>query len=158
MTTAAPHECCPAFDPQEWDEKTLIWQDKMFVRDRVRSFLHIPLNFAAVMRRNAAVIEAADAWPQKRLVLSDENSLWGADAYLEVTREIPGACMTTLSGNFLAKVFEGPYRDISKWIKEMQSYVRDSGHAIQQLFFIYTACPKCAKRRGKNYVVLLARV
>ena len=41
-------ECCPPFKPEPWDEKTITWENKRFVKDRVRSFLHIPLNFGGV--------------------------------------------------------------------------------------------------------------
>ncbi len=128
------------------------------MKDRVRSFLHIPLNFGAVMRRNVAAIEAAGAKPETMVVLSDENSLWGADVYLEVAKDVPGASMATISGTFLSRVFEGPYRDIRKWIEDMKALVRGQGKDLRKLYFFYTTCPKCAKKYGKNYVVILARV
>ena len=55
-----------------------------------RSFLHIPLNFGAVMKRNMAAIEAAGAATDEMIVLSDENSLWGADVYIAVAKDVPG--------------------------------------------------------------------
>lgn len=150
-------ECCPPFDPGPWDGKTITWQDKRFLKDRVTSFLHIPLNFGAVMKRSMGAIQAADAGSETRIVLSDENSLWGADVYIEVTRDILGANMATISGTFLARVFEGPYRDIRQWIEEMKSFVAAQGKSLGKLYFYYTTCPKCAKKYGKNYVVLLAK-
>ena len=110
--SAATHLCCPKFNPALWDDKELVWRDKRFVQDRVRSVLHIPLNFGAVMRRSMALISQAGAEPPdaEMLVLSDENSLWGADVYLSVTKDVPGARMASISGVFLTKVFEGPYR------------------------------------------------
>ena len=44
--------CCPRFNPEPWDEKEISWQDRLFLKDRVRSFLHIPLNFGKVMVKN----------------------------------------------------------------------------------------------------------
>jgi len=128
------------------------------VKDRVCSFLHIPLNFGAVMKRNVGAIEAANARPGAMIVLSDENSLWGADVYIEVTKDIPGAHMVTLSGTFLSKVFEGPYRNVRKWIEEMKTFVAAKGKSIGKLYFFYTTCPKCAKKYGKNYVAILAQI
>jgi hypothetical protein len=92
------------------------------------------------------------------IVLSDENSLWGADVYVAVAKEIPGARMSTLSGTYLTKVFEGPYQNMRKWITEMKAFVAGKGKALQKLYFFYTTCPKCAKKYGKNYVVILAQV
>jgi hypothetical protein len=158
MSQENPGECCPRFDPAPWDGKELHWNDKRFVKDRVRSFLHIPLNFGTVMKRNVAPIEAAGANPQTMVVLSDENSLWGADVYLEVTKDIPGANMASISGTFLCRVFEGPYQNVRKWTQEMKAFVQSRGRSLQKLYFFYTTCPKCAKKYGKNYVVILAQV
>jgi len=150
--------CCPPFQPEPWDEREVTWREKRFVKDRVRSFLHIPLNFGAVMKRNMAKIEAAGAKPEQMMVLSDENSLWGADVYIDVSTDVPDARMATISGTFLTKVFEGPYKNIRKWIAEMGRYVASQGRDLKRLYFFYTTCPKCAKKYGKNYVVLLAEV
>lgn len=153
-----PDECCPKFDPVPWNEKQVTWNQKKFVKDHVISFFHIPLNFGAVMSRNIKTIEAENAVPQPRLVLSDENSLWGADIYFEVTKEISSRSMSYMSGTFLTKVFEGPYSNVKRWIDEMKSYAKRENKEIQKLYFFYTTCPKCAKKYGKNYVVLLAQV
>ena len=158
MPTDFTTECCPPFDTEPWDEKELHWENRRFVKDRVRSFFHIPLNFGAVMKRNVDPIANADAFPETMVVLSDENSLWGADVYIEVTKDIPDANMATISGTFLSKVFEGPYKNIGKWVKEMQAYVKGQGKEAKQLYFFYTTCPKCAKKYGKNYVAILAEV
>ena len=158
METQATSTCCPPFDPVPWDEKELQWSERKFVRDRVRSFFHIPLNFGAVMRRNMERLEAAGERSDRTLVLADENSLWGADVYISVDREIPGMPMATLSGRFLSKVFEGPYRGIRDWVEEMKRFCRQRGATIRKLYFYYTTCPTCAKKYGKNYVVLLAQV
>jgi hypothetical protein len=158
MSAPDHEECCQRFDPEPWDGKELQWRDRRFVKDRVRSFLHIPLNFGAVMVRNMARIEAAQAKPAAVVVLSDENSLWGADVYIEATKDVPGATMAALSGTFLSKVFEGPYQDVRKWVGEMKGFVQSKGRALRKLYFYYTTCPKCAKKFGRNYVVLLAQV
>lgn len=150
--------CCPEGYPEAWDEQEICWQDKLFVKGRVRSLLHIPLNFGGVLARNVRLIEAAGALPEEMLVLSDENSLWGADMYIAVTKEVPHAQTARLSGKFLTKAFEGPYKQIPTWIAEMTSHVRSQGQEVKRLYFLYKTCPKCAKQYGKNYVVLLAQV
>lgn len=151
-------ECCPRFDPTPWDEQEVTWEGKLFAKDRVRSFLHIPLNFGAVMKRTTAKIEAVDAKPARPIVLSDENSLWGADVYVEVTKDVPDAAMATISGRFLTKAFEGSYQNIRKWINEMNQFVASRDEKLHKLYCYYTTCPKCAKKHGENYVVLVAQV
>ncbi|MEW6745364.1 MAG: hydrolase [Planctomycetota bacterium] len=158
MSAESYPECCARFDPAPWDEKERTWDRKAFVTDRVRSFLHIPLNFASVMKRNVALIEQARAKPDALIVLADECSPWRTDVYIDVTGDVPGARMATISGTFLSKVFEGPYHHVGKWMKEMRSYVSSKGKQLKKMYCYYTTCPKCAKKYGKNYVVLVAEV
>jgi hypothetical protein len=150
--------CCPRFNPQPWDKKEITFNDKLFIKDHVRSFLHIPLNFGKVMVRNMEMISQAQALTPEPLMLSDENSLWGADIYIAVSKNISGAQMVKLSGTYLTQVFEGPYKNIRQWIKEMSDYVAKQGKELKKLYFFYTTCPNCAKFYGKNYVVLLAQI
>lgn len=150
--------CCPIFDPEPWDQKEVDWQDKLFIKDHVASFLHIPLNFGKVVTRNIKMIEGAEASDPQNLMLSDEKSLWGSDIYIAVSKEVPGAKQERVSGTFLTKVFEGGYQNAGKWAKEMESYVRSKGKEIKKMYFWYTTCPKCAKVYGKNYTVILALV
>lgn len=150
--------CCPRFDPEPWDGGEQVWEEKLFVKDRVRSVFHVPINFGRVMVRNMEKIVAADALTPEPLMLSDENSLWGSDLYVHVTKEIPDSEMARLSGTFLTKVFEGPYKNARTWALQMQEYVKEKGKELKKLYFFYTTCPKCAKVYGKNYVVLVAQV
>ena len=151
-------ECCPPFDPGPWDGKELAWEGRRFVKDRVTSLFHVPLNFGAVMKRTMSAIDAAGAKPQTQVILSDENSPWGADVYVEVTRDVPGATMAAISGTFLCKVFEGPYRNMRTWIEEMKAFVQGRGKTLRRLYFFYTTGPRCAKKYGKNYIAILAQV
>lgn len=150
--------CCPRFDPGPWDEKEIAWEDKLFIKDRVNSFFHIPVNFGEVVVRNMEKIKQADALTAEPLMLSDENSLWGADIYIAVSKEVPGGEMAKISGTFVTKVFEGPYKNIRNWIGEMKSYVKGRGRDMKKLYLFYTTCPKCAKFYGKNYTVFLAEI
>jgi len=68
------------------------------------------------------------------------------------------AVMEKMSGTFMSKVFEGPYKDAGKWAKEMDKYVRLKGKNPKKIYFFYTTCPKCAGYYGKNYTVLLAKI
>ena len=158
MNTQEATGCCSRFEPGPWDEKLITWENKLFLKDHVLSFLHIPLNFGAVMKRSMAKLEAAGAVPEEMVILSDENSLWGADVYIVISKDIPGAKTAALSGTYLTKVFEGPYRDMRKWIEEMKSFVKSKGKLTRKMYFYYTTCPKCSKKYGKNYVVILAQV
>lgn len=157
MSNQEPTGCCPPFDPSPWDEKEITLTGRHFIKDRVLSFFHVPLNFGAVMRSNMRKIESAGLCAENGIVLTDERSLWGADVYIEVTGDLPGATMAGFDGSYLSKVFEGSYRDMRKWIAAMGDFVGGRGKSIQKLLFCYTTCPRCAKKYGKNYVAILAR-
>ena len=150
--------CCPRFDPAPWDEKQVTLENRLFIKDRVRSFLHIPLNFGKVMVRNMEKISRADALPPTPLMLCDENSLWGADVYIAVAKDVPDAEMVRISGTYLTKVFEGPYKNIHTWVQQMRQYVQSKAKDIKKMYFFYTTCPKCAQFYGKNYTVILAEI
>lgn len=150
--------CCLRFDPKPWEEKEIDWKDKLFLKDHVISLFHIPLNFGRVIVKNMEKIKTADALTPVPLMLSDENSPFGSDVYIAVSKEVPGAKTVKISGKFLSKVFEGPYQKMGSWIKEMQAFVKTKGKEVKKLYFFYTTCPKCAKYYGKNYTVLLAKI
>ncbi len=150
--------CCPRFDPGPWDEKEITWQDKLFLKDHVTSFFHIPLNMNKVMVKNMEKIKKANALASAPLTIADEKSMWGADVYIAVDGAVPDTEMVKISGTFVAKVFEGPYKNAGKWMKEMKAFVDSKGKELRSLYFFYTTCPKCAEYYGKNYVVLLAKV
>ncbi len=150
--------CCEPFNPEPWQDKEIIWQNKIFVKDHITSFLRIPLNMGKKIIKNMELIEKAGAKPPYQLMLTDEKSLWGADIYIDVARDVPGGQMAIISGTFLTKVFEGPYQNAGKWAKEMAEYVQSKGKELKKLYFSYTTCPKCAKAYGKNFVVLFAQI
>jgi hypothetical protein len=149
--------CCAPLDASRWDNQRVTWHDKPFVRGHVRSVMHVPLNLGAVMRRLHRAVEGAAAYPAEPLWLSDEVSPWGSDVYLAVEGDVPGRSVERLSGTFLTKVFEGPYRDAPKWLREMHEHARRQGESVEKVYFFYATCPSCAKRLGKNQVVLLAQ-
>lgn len=151
--------CCPRFDAQAWDNQEFTFQDRLFVRAKTINFLHIPLNIGPVFTRTCAQIRQAGAETRDQyLILSTDTSPWRGEHYFAVTKEVPGADNVRLSGNYLTKLFEGPYSDARKWVKQTQEYVVSQGQQMRKLYFFYTTCPKCAKHYGKNYVVAFAEV
>ncbi len=150
--------CCPPFDPAPWDGQTIVWKDKKFIREKVCTFLFMPLNFGSVMRKAFAKAQAAGVSFVDNLGLSDHTSRWNMDIYIAVDKEVPGSFNVTLSGNFFCKVYEGPFSDTGKWGKDYDEAVRAKGLAYEKMYMWYTTCPKCAKKYGKNYTVILGRL
>ncbi|MGB5277847.1 MAG: hydrolase [Gammaproteobacteria bacterium] len=154
-----PTNCCPRFNPTGWNEQELHFKDKLFVKARTRSLFHIPLNMGSVFPETFRAIEEADAQDMHQfIVLSHDPSAWRGEHYFSVTREVPGQTMAQMTGEYLTRVFEGPYRDAPKWEKAMLSFASSKGKHVKHTYFFYTTCPKCAKYYGKNYVVAVAEV
>lgn len=149
-------ECCPEFDPVPWEDKSFEWENKKFIKERVCTFFFMPLNFGGVMRRTCRKIEESGASITDWLCLSDHTSKWNMDIYLAVDKDIPNSENVTLSGKFYSKVYEGPFGDTGKWCKDYANVVKAKGLAINKMYMWYTTCPKCAKKYGKNYVVIVS--
>lgn len=154
-----PTNCCPRFKPDGWDGQELHFRKKLFLKARTRSLFHIPLNMGSVYPKTFGDIEAAKAHSDNNfVVLSHDPSPWTGEHYFSVTRDVPGHEMVELTGDFLTKVFEGPYKNAPKWEKAMEGLGRGQEKPVKKTYFFYTTCPKCAKSYGKNYVVAVAEI
>ncbi len=151
-------ECCPRFDPAPWDGKIVDWQDKKFIKDKVFTLFYMPLNFGAAMTRLIGKVEKSGAQVQDWLCLSDHTSKWNMDLLLAVDKEVPGAENVQLSGKYLCKVYEGEFKDTGKWMQDFKEYAKGRNVAVKKTYMWYTTCPKCAKKYGKNYVVVVAEI
>jgi hypothetical protein len=150
--------CCPKFNPEGWDGQELHFRDKTFVRAETSSAMHIPLNMGSVFARVGKHMEdAGDLDTDNMIILSRDLSAWKAEHLFASDTDIPEEKMTTLSGDFVTKVFEGPYRDAKNWYDEMKVLAGRKGEP-GEVYFFYTTCPKCAKAYGKNYVVGVAEI
>ncbi len=150
--TDNPTGCCPRFNPEEWDAQHLHFKDKLFVKAKTRSIMHIPVNMGKVFGDTFKAIEGAEATdPSQFIVLSADNSPWAGEHLFAVTKDVPGQEMIRVSGDFKTKVFEGPYKNARQWRDTLVESV--DGDQEPRTFFFYTTCPKCAKYYDKNYVV-----
>lgn len=166
-TNATPHydisdnptNCCPRFDPEGWDDQELHFEDKLFAKAVTRSAFHIPLNMGKVFTTTFKAIQSADAEnAEQSLVLSHDPSAWKGEHYFAVNKVVPGVEMVKLTGDYVTKVFQGPYKDAGKFSKVLTNFVEAKGKKAKKNYFFYTTCPKCAKFYGKNYMVGVAEI
>ncbi len=150
--------CCPPFDPTPWSDVEFVWNQKRFVKTTVCTFFYMPLNFGRAMRLFDSRLKAANASSPAGLCLSDHRSKWRMDLYLEVDKEVPGIENSFLSGDFFSRVYEGPFRDTGRWCADFEKVVKEKGKSVLKWYMWYTTCPKCAKKFGKNYVVIVAQL
>jgi len=150
--------CCPKFNPEPWDDKMIEWNEKHFIRKSVKTFFFMPLNFGKVMKHLDETVRNAGAAVPDWLCLSDHTSRWNMDVYLAVDKEVPGEQNVTLTGQYYSKVYEGPFKDTGKWSTDYKSLIDSKGMKIDKWYRWYTTCPKCARKYGKNYVVILSKM
>ncbi|MBN1502269.1 hypothetical protein JW930_01890 [Candidatus Woesearchaeota archaeon] len=151
-------ECCPKFNPGPWDGKILEWKNKRFVKDKVFTLFYMPMNFGSVIKKLQNKMDAANAKCPDWMGLSDHTSKWNMDIYVAADKEIPDAVNVTLSGKFLSKVYEGDFKETGTWCKDFEAYAKSKKMEIKKQYMWYTTCPKCAKKYGKNYVVIIGEV
>jgi hypothetical protein len=146
--------CCARFNPQGWDGAHLHFEHKPFVRATTHSIAHVPLDMGRVFTRVLGAIAAADAHdPHQMLVLSRDLSAFQGEHLFAVKKPVPGEEMTTMSGEFTTRVFEGPFSQLRHWHDSMTTDAAAQGAPAAAIWFFYTTCPKCAKVYGRNYVV-----
>lgn len=160
MDLSAPEtDCCPRFEPGPWQEKTFELDHLMFAKAYTKSIGYIPINMNKVMTQSMKYIDSIKAQPVDRfLILSKDLSPWKCEHNFQVAKEVPGMEMDTISGTFFTKVYDGDFKELPKWIKDIEASVKQQGKEMKEIYYYYTTCPKCAKYYNANYVVLFAKV
>lgn len=153
---------CANFDPSHWDQQKITWYHKAFVKETTWCCWYMPLNYGGALRRAEAKLKDAHAHNPDRVRLSTLTSPWYTHLYVSVDDDdkdiIPDSEMVHMTGTFLTKVFEGPYSDFGKWLEEFKTLLEGQPHMAHCMYAYYATCPGCAKKYGKNYVVLFAKV
>ncbi len=152
------NECCPPFHPAPWNDVILEWTEKPFIKGKVYTMFFMPLNFGQVITKLNKKVDAAGAQVPDWLCLSDHTSKWNMDILLAVDKQIPNAENLTISGKFYSRVYEGDFRDTDKWCKDYFEKAKEKGISTGKMYMWYTTCPKCAKKYGKNYVVIISKI
>lgn len=142
-------ECCAPFDPLLYDDKVFNWKNKKFIKVPVKTFFYMPLNFGAAMEKIGSYIELTS------ICMSEHTSKWKMNVYAEVVDIIPDFENAMLSGKFYFKVYEGKFSNTGKWMKDFAKQAINKNLVIKKTYMWYTTCPKCAKKYGKNYVVVI---
>jgi len=156
-------ECCPRFETDKWDRKTFNWDGKLFIKETMPTLFHMPFpsQIGKKVGRMHVLAEKAGAVTadlSDMLVLFRDPSAFKSEIYYSVTREVEGANNTSITGTFVAGVFDGPYNHVPKFIKEMEGYLGEKGHKAKDYYIHYAYCPDCAKKYKHNYMILFAQV
>lgn len=152
--------CCAPFDPAPFEDTVHAWHDRLFATAIILAVAHVPVGMTAAVTRLFRLAEAAGAIPPAgdQLMLMHDPSPWRTELLVAVTKDVPGAAMERISGTFFTKVFDGPYRDVPKWIEATEATVAERGERAQRYFLRYAYCPKCVRKYGRNFCVVYAQV
>jgi hypothetical protein len=156
-------ECCPKFNPKKWDGKTFVWNNKLFIKESMHTFFHIPLP-STINKKITNMCNLAES-TKKALKKSDEvlllfrdPSAFKSEIYLSVTGRILSANNVALSGTFFAKAFAGAFKDVPKFIKQMNIELSKKKKVAKDYYVHYAYCPKCAEKYGNNYMIIFAKI
>lgn len=156
-------ECCPKFNPEKWNNKTHKWKDKLFLKETIPTFFHMPFppmigKKIVKMMKIAEREKAIDKDKQNVLVLFHDPSAFKSEIYLSITKNISNENVSKISGTFVSKVFDGAFNAVPKFIKEMDGYLKKQNKKAKDYYVHYAYCPKCAKKYGHNYMILFAEI
>ena len=163
MDQVREKECCPAFKPEKWSEKSFKWNEKRFIKTWIPLFFHMPIPAIVAKKivKLSSKAEHANALEEQRediLLLFTHTNPFRSEIYLSVRSSVESANNVKLSGNFISKVFEGPYKAIPKFMRQMEHYLSLQEEKAKRFFVHYAYCPKCVERFGHNYMVIFAEI
>lgn len=150
--------CCPRLKPEDFDRKVFGWKDKPFYKAKYLSFFRMPLTYGSAVKNAMAELKSRNLAADPMLMLSGEESMFYSSLLVEMSRDDSTVPVRKLSGRFLSMLFEGSYRNTSRWVKETVEYCKSQGHETTELYFFYATCPKCARHYGKAQTVIFAKI
>jgi hypothetical protein len=143
--------------------KNFVWKNKPFITDSMRTFFHIP-SLSSINKKMTSLYNSAknskkiSKKTDEVLILFRDPSAFRSEIYFSVTGKVKEAKNVNLSGTFVAKVFDGPYKAVPKFIKEMNEYLAKKGKKAKDYYIHYAYCPKCAKKYGNNFMIIFAKI
>jgi len=155
-------ECCPEFNSKLWDRKVHKWKNKLFIKDSMPTFFHVPFPWIIGKKIsrlcNVVMKEKTQLSKDKWLMLFYDPSPFKSELYMTTTKSISGESNVKISGEFHSMVFDGPYKDVPKFMKEMDAHLLKLKLKAKKYYVHYAYCPKCSKKYGHNYMILFAEV
>jgi len=151
--------CCPVFHPEMYDNQIFDLSEYRFIKDSTFSFMYMPVNMDKVFTRAMkAINDDKQAFDDRYLILSKDVSPFKCDHYFLVKGDVEGYDSHRIEGNFYTRVYDGDFKDISKWIKDFGNQLKSKNSSLKEIYVFYTTCPNCAKVYGHNYVVLFGKL
>lgn len=152
---------CPEIVDREWDLTEHIWKNKAFYQLSLPMFLHIPIGMGKKTEKAmAAVKEKGYKVSKPPMVLSKDGFFKGA---VMIGVEKPAVSspnvMVLPETKLISKVFIGPWKQLSRGVSELISFIRSKEDAHPKaIYFWYVSCLQCAEDESKLKTVILAEI
>jgi len=154
--------CCPIFNPEKYDNKVHNWNKKSFLKESIFTIFHMPIPWTINKKIKSLCNQAKNNNIEYKLedtlILFEDTSAFKSNIYLSTTNSIPTENNIEISGKFLSKVYDGPYKDTPKFIIQMNEYLKEQNKTAKKYYIHYAYCPKCSKKYSHNYMVLFAEI
>jgi len=141
-------ECCPEFDPKKWDEREFNWDEMDFIKESIPTLFHMPFPpiVGKKLTKMMALAEAAKRIDSKKdevLILFQDQNAFKSNIYISVTGDVPEGENVIIPGKFFAKIYEGPFNAIPKFVKDMNAYLEKKGKKVPKNsdYYIHYCAP-----------------
>ena len=155
-------ECgCPNIDLKKWENKEVVWKNKVFYSQPLYLLLHIPLNMkSAITKGFAALTKKGYEMPEPGMMLEKENGLFTGEILFNIKKgKNTDKQVKTISGKFLAKTIKGEYKDAGKVVRAViEAANKKKSNIPDEVYCWFTNCPGCAKKQGGVKIIAFARL
>ena len=154
-------ECgCPEHYPNEWDGQDIDLSGHCVHSHSIPTFLHMPINYAGHMMRQAAsvnALELKERWPG--FTLTKTGMLGGEILRLVEDIDSPSRLVKYLPINFNVRcvIHQGTMNTLRNSARVVQQALFDEGKLPKEMYLCHLTCPRCAEDRGGDKILLLRR-
>ncbi|MBU0528121.1 hypothetical protein KKE92_06570 [Candidatus Micrarchaeota archaeon] len=149
-------KCCELISKKDWDNKTVKWKNKLFVKKHYFAFFYMPLGLDKALDTIMKHLHAKNNLAEEAPIMVWRNEgMFGGDVYIAVKEKDSKYETDTISGTFVTRFYEGKdYKDVGNWFKLFKADVKDT----KEIISFYALCPGCAKKFGKVQGALFGRI
>lgn len=150
---------CPSTFP-DWHKQDINLGGELAHVLPIPLFLHMPIGFEAYVARQQQMLDQLnmeERWPG--LVLTRSAAFRGKIIRLLEEAFSPAHHLEHLPNPFHVRGYlhKGDIGTISKGVREAQTELLEAGRRPKELYLCYLTCPRCAKAKGGDKILLLRR-
>ncbi len=147
---------CPILDPNDWELKKHVWQEKAFYVARHKVACHVPIGIEKAYAEAMDGIKAKGyKLPDPCIMVDTETGMFSAKVMIELA-QVPSAdshVEVLRDATVLSKYFNGEFKDMAKPVKELVAFAKAQKGEPKQIYCWYATCPKCWDEGGKVTVI-----